>query len=344
MLKSIWLFSVRAYLRIGMFFYFRRTKIHGIQNIPKNKPVLILANHQNALLDALLIAVNLDRFAYFLTRAGVFKKSFVSKLLHSLNMLPVYRVRDGWSNLTNNNSIFEICSELLHQNKTVVIFPEGGHNLVRRVRPLSKGFTRIVFDTLEKYPKMDIQLVPIGLNFVDTTGFVDETAMYVGEPLSARSFVCEKRNDGVIKMKKAVHNALSNLTTNIPEDNYDEIVQKIQDLNVNYLIPKTANDCIKHNFENCVKRPYSRLNNLRKFFKVLLILNNLIPTLIWKYEIKPKIKELEFTATFRYAAAIVLAPFFLIVISAIVGMIFTSTIALYYFISSIILAIIAVKL
>ena len=90
-----------------MFFYFKRIHVHNVENVPKDKPVLLLANHQNALLDALLIATKCGRFSYFLTRAAVFKKSFIGKILKSLQMLPVYRVRDGWSTISNNNAIFE---------------------------------------------------------------------------------------------------------------------------------------------------------------------------------------------------------------------------------------------
>ena len=117
-MKKLWLHSVRLYLQLGMFFYFRRINVHHLENVPKDKPVLLLANHQNALIDALLIALKSGRFAYFLTRAGVFKKAFISKLLKSLQMLPVYRVRDGWNNLTNNNAIFENCTNLLHKGRS----------------------------------------------------------------------------------------------------------------------------------------------------------------------------------------------------------------------------------
>ena len=78
--------------------------MHNVENVLKHKPVLLLANHQNALLDALLIATKCGRFSYFLTRAAVFKKSFVNKILRSLQMLPVYRVRDGWNTISNKSS------------------------------------------------------------------------------------------------------------------------------------------------------------------------------------------------------------------------------------------------
>ncbi len=179
-MKKIWLHSVRAYIKLGLFFYFKKIKVVNANNIPKNKPVLFLSNHQNALLDALLIAVKCERFSYFLTRASVFKKPIISKLLKSLCMLPVYRIRDGWSTITNNHSIFNSCTSLLHQNEAVVIFPEGNHSLNRTVRPLSKGFTRIVFETLEKYPDKDLQLIPVGLNFMNAEYFPDSESMYFG--------------------------------------------------------------------------------------------------------------------------------------------------------------------
>ena len=146
-MHKLWLLSVRGYLKLGLFFYFKKIQIFNADNVPKDKAVLILSNHQNALLDALLIATKCGRFVFYLTRASVFKKSFVDKLLRSLQMLPVYRIRDGWSNITKNNSIFTNCADLLSKNEGVVIFPEGSHNLKRKVRPFSKGFTRIVFET-----------------------------------------------------------------------------------------------------------------------------------------------------------------------------------------------------
>ncbi|MGB5417843.1 1-acyl-sn-glycerol-3-phosphate acyltransferase, partial [Algibacter sp.] len=91
----MWVSFVRGYINLGMFFYFRRIKIHDVQNVPKSKPVLLLSNHQNALLDALLIGTKCNRSAYFLTRASVFNKPVIAKILESLQMLPVYRIRDG---------------------------------------------------------------------------------------------------------------------------------------------------------------------------------------------------------------------------------------------------------
>lgn len=327
-----------------MFFYFKRIDIHGVQNVPKDKAVLLLGNHQNALLDALLIATKCGRFSYFLTRAAVFKKPLVSKLLKSLQMLPVYRIRDGWSNLSNNNAIFETCSNILSNKQAVVIFPEGSHNLARRVRPLSKGFTRIVFDTLEKHPDLDIQLVPVGLNFVNATRFPDSTAMYFGEAISAKEYVSNNRNESVVALKERIKDELSGLTTDIPVDNYDDILMKLNDLNVDYLKPKEVNACITSNFDNCDTTQKSNGRLIKSFFKGLMIINILFPYLIWKYLIKPKIDEPEFISTFRFAIALTLVPVYLCIIVALLTLLVSLSVSLIYLVVVIIIILLAVKL
>ena len=98
-LKQLWLHFVRAYIRLGLFFYFKKIKVVNVDKVPKKGAVLFLANHQNALLDALLIATRSGRFSYFLTRASVFQNALISSILKSLLMLPVYRIRDGWQNM-----------------------------------------------------------------------------------------------------------------------------------------------------------------------------------------------------------------------------------------------------
>ncbi len=327
-----------------MFFYFKKVVIHHIENVPKDKPVLFLGNHQNALLDALLIAVYGPRFSFFLTRAAVFKKKFVSKLLKSLQMLPVYRIRDGWNNLTNNNAIFETCSELLKDGEAIVIFPEGNHNLARRVRPLSKGFTRIVFDTLNKYPDMDLQLVPVGLNYKNALGFPDSTAMFFGKPIAAKRFVSERKTEGVIKLKESIQSELMKLTTHIPQEHYQNDLKRLLALQVDFLKPQDVNTCIKSGFTNCEQKAKSNINGLRTLFKGLLIFNLILPYTIWKLIIEPKITELEFKSTFRFTVALTLVPFWVLLLTFVLLAYFGWFIALGYFSLTLVLALLAIKL
>ena len=329
-MKKLWLHSVRFYLRVGLFFYFKKIEIHNIDNVPKDQPVLLLSNHQNALLDALLLATKCGRFVHFLTRASVFNKPIVARLLKSLQMLPVYRIRDGWNNLSKNNPVFTTCAELLHKKEGVVIFPEGSHNLRRTVRPLSKGFTRIIFETLETYPDIKLQLVPVGLNFINAKEFEDGAAVYFGKPILANDFVSNFSNDNVVDLKKNIHSKISQLTTHIPSDSYETTLQKLNLLNVNFLDPIAVNSCIKSGLNNCEHDGLKKSNTIKPFLRMALKTLLFGPYLIWKGYVKPKIVEEEFTSTFRFAVAITLVPIWLLFIGILLCVFLGWTIASIY--------------
>jgi len=311
--------------------------------MPNDKPILFLSNHQNALLDALLIATTSGRFSFFLTRASVFKKSIVSKLLNSIRMLPVYRVRDGWGKITNNSPIFETCTDLLKNGESVALFPEGSHNLNRTVRTLSKGFTRIVFDSLEKFPDLDLQLIPIGVNFQDARAFGDSCTIYYGNAIPAIHYVSEDRNQAVIKLKEDIRNKISELTTHIESDTYDETLNKLNSLHVDFLEPKKVNACIASNFSECDFKKKKRLTGLKSVLKGLLILNLIVPYAIWKLLIVPKIDEVEFIGTFRFAIAITLVPIWVLVITIILASNFGLSYGIAYLLFVLCLTLITVK-
>ena len=342
-MKQLWLYFFKTYLSIGLFCYYKRFKVYNVQQVPKNKPVLFLANHQNALIDPLLIATKSGRFCYFLTRASVFNKPIISKFLRSLQMLPVYRIRDGWSSISNNNSIFSTCTEVLNQNKTVVIFPEGNHHINRSVRPLSKGFTRIVFETLEKYPEIDLQIIPVGINYNKADDFVDSTSVFFGKPIPAKNYLSTDKNKAIIKLKEDVFQAICKLTTHIPSENYEAIATKLEEVPVDFLNPEAVNTCIASNFKSCQKKERPKKSYVKTVLKYLLLVQFFIPFLIWKSFVKPKIKEIEFVATFRFAVYITFFPLWFFILVGIVAALVGWQIAILYAVVLSVLALFYVK-
>ncbi|WP_241147985.1 1-acyl-sn-glycerol-3-phosphate acyltransferase [Lacinutrix jangbogonensis] len=343
-MKSLLIFCVKTYIGIGLFFYFKKIEIKKHAPIPKGKPILFLGNHQNALLDPLIMAVTSGRYAHFLTRAQVFKKPLVGKILKALQLIPVYRVRDGWQNIKENNAIFSQCISLLNNNDAITIFPEGSHNLKRTVRPLSKGFTRIVLGVLEENPTSELLLIPVGLNYKAAAACPDQAMVFFGKPISASKYINDTKNEAIINLKTDVHCVLTELTTHIETDSYNNTLSKLESLNVNFLEPQKVNACIKSNFENCETQPKTRSNHLKSFFKMLLIVICFVPYLVWKKIAQPKIKEIEFTSTFRFALAITLVPFWLLLIALIVSLVFSGSSAVYFMVSALIIALLAVKL
>ena len=105
------------------FFYYKKVTYIGVENIPKDKPVLIAPNHQNALMDALAIIFAQDSQPVFLARSDIFKNPRTAKMLFAIKILPVYRMRDGKEKLKLNEIIYNKTIQVLEHNKRVVIFP-----------------------------------------------------------------------------------------------------------------------------------------------------------------------------------------------------------------------------
>ena len=56
---NIWYQFMKHYIKLGFFFYFKKIKHYGKENIPKKGAILFVSNHPNALIDPLLIKTGL---------------------------------------------------------------------------------------------------------------------------------------------------------------------------------------------------------------------------------------------------------------------------------------------
>ena len=139
-------------------------------------------------------------------------------------------------------------------------------------------------------------------------------------------------------------NQLRELTTHIEIENYESTLQKLEDLNVDFTKPEFVNQCIVNDFKNCKKTKPKTNNYLKRLFQFLLIINLFVPYIIWKKIAQPKIKEIEFTSTFRFAIAITLVPIFILIVMLILGFVFEIKFAFMYLINVIVLALLSVKL
>ncbi len=319
--------------------------VYGKENIPKKGAVIFIGNHQNALIDAIVVPTTNNRNSHFLTRASAFKIGLVDQILRSLNMIPVYRVRDGVRTIEKNFVVFEQCIEILEQEKAIQIFAEGEHHLKRRIIPLKKGFARIILGTLQKYPDLPIYIVPIGINYDSHLNFPSSTSIYYGKPILANQFIDIKKPDlKFTEITNQVSIALKNLTLHVDDlANYDEIIVKLETMRVDYLNPFEANKLVE-NIDTIPSKEKVKKENFNWYTPLHLLakLNSVFPLLIWKY-IKPKIKDVVFTNTYRFALITTLFPLFYLLQTAMAYYFFNLKFAIIYLLSSILLGVISAK-
>ena len=236
------------------------------------------------------------------------------KIFTFLQMLPIYRIRDGKTNMAKNQEVFDRCSELLLEDNYLLIFPEGNHNLKRQVRPLSKGFTRILFSALEKNPKADIQLVPVGMNYQSAAHFPDRCAHYFGRTIPVLDlYDPEDLPSSAIRIRDMVQEELQTLTTHIgPELDYKATENALDALGVDYLRPKEVNATLTKLDDLKTKKRGSNL--FSKIYKTVFEILNYPLIGPWRKYIKSKIKEKEFVSSARYLYSMVFYPLFYVLL------------------------------
>jgi 1-acyl-sn-glycerol-3-phosphate acyltransferase len=208
--------------------FYRRVIVLGRENINPDDHLIYAPNHQNALMDALAVLFTHKGQPIFLARADIFKKKFVASLLYFLKMLPVYRIRDGYSTLKENDVIFNKTIDVLRNKNGLVILPEGDHAGFRRLRQLKKGICRIAFQADEASGfNLKIKIIPVGLEFTHYSRFRQVLTVVYGKPIDTSLYHELYRNNPEIalnELRKKLASEMKKLMVHIDsEEDYEAI-------------------------------------------------------------------------------------------------------------------------
>jgi 1-acyl-sn-glycerol-3-phosphate acyltransferase len=169
--------------------FYRKVIVLGRENINPEHHLIFAPNHQNALMDALAVLFTQEGQMVFLARADIFKKKIIAAILYFLKILPVYRIRDGFSSLKGNDEIFTKTIDVLKSKNGLVILPEGDHAGFRRLRQLKKGICRVAFQSDEATGfTLNIKLIPVGIDYSNYSRFRQVLTVVYGKPIEVSEF------------------------------------------------------------------------------------------------------------------------------------------------------------
>lgn len=169
--------------------FYRKVIVIGKENINPDHHIIFAPNHQNALMDALAVLFTNSGHNVFLARADIFKKKILASILYFLKILPVYRMRDGYSSLKGNDEIFTKTIDVIKNKNGLVILPEGNHEGFRRLRQLKKGICRVAFQSDEATGyKLNIKLIPVGLEYSHYIRYRQVLTVVYGNPIEVSEF------------------------------------------------------------------------------------------------------------------------------------------------------------
>ncbi len=325
---------LKYYVPIAFRLYYRRFRIRNRHLVPKKGPIIFAVNHQNAFMDAMVVAVSSHYRPWFLTRASIFKKPVARFWLGALKMIPIYRIRDGLGQVKRNDSSIDKCRDLLLKGQSLLIFPEGDHNHKWMLRPLQKGLARIAFAALKANPACGLKVVPVGLQYENYRAFGSELLVSFGQPIAIDEYLPDykiSKTRAHEKLMADVKMELLKLMVAIQNENrYDEIKKGLAeryrepDLEIRLQHDKKF---IAGDFSNSVKNseePRSRLLFRIPGFPFFLyaLVNHILPILVIKWIMKRFVRDHHWESSIRFAGMILITPLFYLLQT---GLVYLST-------------------
>ena len=148
------IYLLKFFIRLALSIFCKEVHVKNKHLLDTKGPLFIIANHPNSFLDAIIIGAYYNRSVYFLARGDVFEKKIYRFFLNALNMIPVYRLREGKAFLHLNDYSIKKSIQLISKGAAVLIFIEGICINSNELQPFKKGTARI----LEGIQKLNVHL------------------------------------------------------------------------------------------------------------------------------------------------------------------------------------------
>ena len=172
--------------------FFRDVTVEGRDRIPTDRPVLLVLNHFNGLVDPMVAIDALGRLPRFVAKATLWKTVPARPFLALAGLIPVYRAEDRDIDhrdaSSGNRSAFVACHAVLAKGGTIAIFPEGTTSARSRLAPVKTGAARIALGVYAEGVE-DLLIIPVGIAFEDRVAFRGRAFVEVGRPIVLASEV-----------------------------------------------------------------------------------------------------------------------------------------------------------
>ena len=145
-----------------------------------DRPLLLLANHPNTLVDPALIQATAGCSIRFLAKSTLFAGHPLSWFIRGSGAIPVYRKMDPGVDTSRNVEMFAAVEAAFAAGEAVCLFPEGISHSEGRLEPLRTGAARMVLSSgAGGHP---VTIVPVGLNFDHVARFRSRVTVFFGRP------------------------------------------------------------------------------------------------------------------------------------------------------------------
>lgn len=189
------MFHLGQLLARNFFRLFYRVKVHGKDNIPKDKGVLLCSNHIHYL-DPPLVGCFLKREIRFMAKAELFEAPILKHLIPKLGAFPINRGQ-------SDRKAMRTGLKLLKEGEMVGVFPEGTRS---KTGQLKEGLAGVGFFAL----RSDAAIVPCAV--IGPYKLFKTVHIIYGEPLNIDQLKEEKASPDAAT--KAIMQGIQHLLDN----------------------------------------------------------------------------------------------------------------------------------
>ncbi len=175
--------TLAAVARLLVRVFFREVEVAGAALTPHGHPLVVVANHENNLIDPLLVLAFSGVHPRFLAKSTLWSHPLMAPLVLLAGALPVYRREDEGADLGRNLDTFAASGVLLAHGGAVALFPEGTSHNERHRLPLKTGAARIVLEAQALHAATGVLVLPVGLTYDRKDRFRSRVLVRVGRPL-----------------------------------------------------------------------------------------------------------------------------------------------------------------
>jgi 1-acyl-sn-glycerol-3-phosphate acyltransferase len=210
-----WLHALLPRVSRAAAFVYYRIRYTG-EPVPRDGPVLLVANHPNSLLDPMLVAAAARRPVRFLAKAPLFADFKVAWLVKGAGAIPVYRRADDPAQMDKNLDAFRAVYSALADGAAVGIFPEGLSHSEPALAPLRTGAARIALGGA-LLAGAGFPVIPVGLVFRRKDQFRSEAVVLTGRPVAWDDLAARGADDAeaVRDLTERIGHALKHVTVNL---------------------------------------------------------------------------------------------------------------------------------
>ncbi|MGK0271682.1 MAG: glycerol-3-phosphate O-acyltransferase/dihydroxyacetone phosphate acyltransferase [Cocleimonas sp.] len=225
--RRAFIFFWKKLCALTMKVFYRSYEVIDEDSLPENTGIILCVNHVNALIDAAVLQASTDKNIRALARDGLFKNPFLKPILRMIGTVPIYRRETEQTDTSKNQDTFARCYELLAENQTLVIFPEGQSHSKPYIQEIKTGAARMALGAIQENGIAPV-VIPVGMTFSRQKRARTEVLVHYGKPIDLNLSEGINEYDSVHLITERVQKGIEAVTLNTKSWQDLDLVKRLE--------------------------------------------------------------------------------------------------------------------